>query len=300
MSEKQTFLEKLHTALIERDISESDIAPYLERFDRFYDRMVNDSSNTEEGLLEDVERIADNIAEQVSERYDEINRLAERTLTVDRVKSSMTYETVSDGEEPENDSAANSDSDSPENPDSDSSENSDNRQNIPSESKTDISLREDDEPKNNDTSNRPPEYIDEEPSPTSTTFYILCAASLPITLPLALVGLSFFAAGFIGLAGLILASIALLVIGAAVGTALSLVGVIYGVSQLFTTLPVGLYELGLGIMVASGTVFCCILLYNFAIRLLPVLIRLWGRFFGFALKKLRMLFMFVRRECAKV
>ena len=64
MNEKQQFLEKLRAALLDRDVSESDIQPYIERFDR----------------------IADNIAEQVSECYDEINRLAERTLTVDRVK----------------------------------------------------------------------------------------------------------------------------------------------------------------------------------------------------------------------
>ena len=80
MNEKQQFLEKLRAALLDRDVSESDIQPYIERFDRFYDRMANDPESVQDGLLDDIDRIADNIAEQVSERYDEINRLAERTF----------------------------------------------------------------------------------------------------------------------------------------------------------------------------------------------------------------------------
>ena len=84
MTDKQDFLTKLRAALVERDVAESDIEPYIERFDRFFDRMVQDPEK--DNLLSDVEHIADNIAEQISERYDEMNRLAERTLTVDRVK----------------------------------------------------------------------------------------------------------------------------------------------------------------------------------------------------------------------
>ena len=86
LPDKQEFLEKLRQALIERDISETDIAPYIERFDRFFERMTQDAENDRSDLLSDIDRIADNIADQISERYDEINRLAERTLTVDRVK----------------------------------------------------------------------------------------------------------------------------------------------------------------------------------------------------------------------
>ena len=69
MSEKQLFLDRLRAALVDRDISDSDIQPYIERFDRFYDRMVSDPENTKNGLLDDIDRIADNIAEQVSERF---------------------------------------------------------------------------------------------------------------------------------------------------------------------------------------------------------------------------------------
>ena len=294
MTDKQDFLEKLHAALTERDISENDIAPYLERFDRFYDRMVSDSENATPGLLDDIERIADNIADQVSERYDEINRLAERTLTVDRVKdvSSQIHET--------NERIA-----QPQTPDSTvkaeeavSSEGAGSLQATDTESGADTDSP--DEYYSEPRENRPPEYIDEEPSPSSTIFWVLCAVSLPITLPLALAGIAVFIGVWLGLLALIIGSIALLVCGAAVGTALALVGIIYGISQLFSVVPVGLYELGLGIMVGSAAMFAGILLYNFAIRLLPLVMRLWGRLFRYVCGRLRVLFVFLRKECAKL
>ncbi len=274
MSEKQVFLEKLRAALTERDISENDIAPYLERFDRFYDRMVSDTSNSGEGLLDDIERIADNIAEQVSEKYDDINRLAERTLTVDRVSDAPAK--AQNSAEAEN----NIHSDDTLLPEASNEEAVDEYSEY--------------EPI------RPPEYIDEEPSPSSTTFWILCAVSLPITIPLAALGLALFVGVWLGMAALIIGAVALLIAGAAVGTALSLVGIIYGISQLFSVAPVGLYEIGLGVMIAAAVMFVGILLYNFAIRLLPLLMRFWGRFFKFVCGKLRLLFGFIKKECAKV
>ena len=59
LPDKQEFLEKLRQALIERDISETDIAPYIERFDRFFERMTNDPENDRSDLLSDIDRIAD-------------------------------------------------------------------------------------------------------------------------------------------------------------------------------------------------------------------------------------------------
>ena len=298
MTDKQDFLEKLRAALIERDISETDIAPYLERFDRFYDRMVNDSENATPELLSDIDRIADNIAEQVSERYDEINRLAERTLTVDRVrdqgeKTSQSVSVPEASKAPDElDDAGRAYSAGSSQPDSRAVEKA---------AKTpedDPALSEEYDDKSHE--NRPPEYIDEEPSPSSTIFWVLCAVSLPITLPLALAGVAVFVGVWLGLLGLIIGSIALLVCGAAVGTALALVGIIYGISQLFSVVPVGLYELGLGIMIGSVVMFAGILLYNFAIRLVPLIMRLWGRLFRYVCGRIRVFFGFLRKECAKL
>jgi hypothetical protein len=46
--------------------------------------------------------------------------------------------------------------------------------------------------------------------------------------------------------------------------------------------------------------FVGILIYNVAVRLLPFLMRMVWRLFCFVLKKLRVLFNFLRRECAKL
>lgn len=319
MSEKQLFLDKLRAALIERDISDSDIQPYIERFDRFYDRMVSDPENTKNGLLDDIDRIADNIAEQVSERYDEINRLAERTLTVDRVKdvpdqppqNSVGAEENRSGEQPgrQPETSTSADADNQPKP---GNAHSGAPGNLPADQKnapdsfgnasgTFNEMAEAyDDVFPDGKSNRPPEYIDEEPSPNSTIFWVLFAVSLPLTLPLALIGLAFFAGVWVGFLGLIIGAVALLIGSAAVGTALALVGIIYGISQLFSVVPVGMYELGLGVMIGSATMFVGILLYNFAIRLMPVIMRLWGRFFRFVCAKLRLLFGFLRKECAKL
>ena len=52
-------------------------------------------------------------------------------------------------------------------------------------------------------------------------------------------------------------AIALVIGGAAAGTALSLVGIIYGISQLFSCVPIGLYELGLGVLAGSAAMLVC-------------------------------------------
>ena len=286
MTEKQEFLDKLRAALVDRDISDSDIEPYMERFDRFYDRMINDPAAGNGSLLGDIDRIADNIAEQVSERYDQINRLAERTLTVDRVK---------DQDEPPDETEP----PAPEDVGSDGDQPAGLTRSEPSEPE----LQPDGYPpvgEPPESPSRPPEYIDEEPTPSSTIFWVLFAVSLPLTLPLGLAALALFVIVWAALAAMIIGSIALVIAGAAVGTALALVGIIYGISQLFSSVPVGLYELGLGVLAGSAAMFICILLYNFAVRLLPILIRLVGRLFCYLWGRLRVLFAFLRRECAKL
>ena len=62
------------------------------------------------------------------------------------------------------------------------------------------------------------------------------------------------------------------------GCAISLVGLIYGLLQLFLILPKGLDEIGLGIMVAGFTMIGGILLYNASLRLMPYLLHKWMAF----------------------
>ena len=295
MTDKQSFLNKLTAALYERNISEADIRPYIERFDQFYDRMVNDSAGTG-GALDNVESIADNIASQISDRYDEINRLAERTMTVDAVKvDDVMQEPEIDAEptvttdigeitvmseeyelaEPELASAI-----------------------IPAEELEQLDLEEAveyaDEPV------RLPEYTAEEEIPNSKMFWILFAISLPITFPLFLIFIGAFAAVWLGLAGLVAASVGVLTALVACGAAGSLIGIVYGVIQLVTSVPLGLYEIGIGIITVGAVMFMGILIYNFAVRLVPYAMRLWWRLFLHVLNKLKSLFNFLRKESVKL
>lgn len=131
-------------------------------------------------------------------------------------------------------------------------------------------------------------------------FWIGLFLTLPLTLGLAAVLFGSFAVLFVGLAAMIVALIAVLVVVAACGAGVSLVGIIFGITQLFTFLAAGIYEIGLGIMVAGAVLFVSILLYNIAIRFLPWLISLLGNFLGWLCGKVKTLFFVVRRECYKL
>ncbi|MGN1346728.1 MAG: hypothetical protein ACI4V1_08075 [Eubacteriales bacterium] len=131
-------------------------------------------------------------------------------------------------------------------------------------------------------------------------FWVGLFLTLPITLGLAVVLFGAFAAVFIGLSALIVGLIAVLIAIAACGAGVSLVGIIFGITQLFSFLAAGIYEIGLGIMVAGAVLFVSVLLYNVAIRLLPWLISLVGNLLGWVCGKLKNLFFVVRRECYKL
>jgi uncharacterized membrane protein len=278
MTEKQDFLEKLRAALIEREVSEVDINPYIERFDRFFDRMVNDSANGRDDLLENIDSIADNIAAQISERYDEINRLAERTMTVERIAVKDEADKPSDEEETDSETSQ------PSNHPAETEQ--------PSNQITELS---DDEPVK-----QLPDYIEDESASNSTIFWVLFGVSLPVTIPIALAVLGLFIGVWGALAASIIASIASLIILVAGGTALSLIGIIYGITKLFSVVPIGIYEIGLGVLIGGCVMFGGILFYNFAVRLLPYLIKLVARLFKYLYGQLKVLFVFLRKECAKL
>jgi len=131
-------------------------------------------------------------------------------------------------------------------------------------------------------------------------FWVGLFLTLPLTLGLAAALFGTFAVLFVGLAALIVALIGVLIAVAACGAGVSLVGIVFGITQLFSFLAAGLYEIGLGIMVAGAVLFVSILLYNIAIRFLPWLISLLGNFLGWICGKIKTLFFVVRRECYKL
>ena len=141
------------------------------------------------------------------------------------------------------------------------------------------------------------EYSDEKAGPL---FWVIFLLSLPFAAVIGLAVLALFVVAFAALAALMVAAIAALAVVAAVGTAFVLVALVYGIVQALSVLPVGLYEIGIGITAGAAVLFVSILLYNFAIRLLPFTMKQLGRFFGWTLRSLKMLFIYVKGACAKL
>ena len=124
--------------------------------------------------------------------------------------------------------------------------------------------------------------------------------TLPITLGLLAVILGAFAMLYIGLIVGIIGCIAALIGAAACCGGISLIGIIYGITQLFSNVPAGIYEIGLGVIIAGIAVFVSILLYNVAIRFLPWVMRWLTVFFSFVMGRLKYCFYLARRECYKL
>lgn len=128
-------------------------------------------------------------------------------------------------------------------------------------------------------------------------FRILFAVSLPFVILL-------LAAVAVLLLGITLAVVAMiiflviaLVVEVAVGSIISLIGIIYGISQLFLVLPIGMFELGLGISAVGLTILAGILIYNLAVRFLPFILRQLYRFVGFLRYYIQDLYYYAKGEC---
>jgi hypothetical protein len=119
-------------------------------------------------------------------------------------------------------------------------------------------------------------------------FWVIFFCCMPIIFVLLGAIISVFAILFFGLIALILLLVAALAAAVAIGTAVALIGITYGVIQFFTQggiTAVALYEAGMGILAAGITMLVGVLIYNAAIRFVP-----------FIMKKLRVLLKFVFKK----
>ena len=129
---------------------------------------------------------------------------------------------------------------------------------------------------------------------------MLFILTLPLTaVTLAITGAA-FALAFFMIAVVILISVGALVLITALGTVVSVLGLIFGVSQMMANLPVGLYECGIAICVGSIALFCGILVYNFAVRLMPFIAKELLIFMRFVFRKYRELYIYLKRECVGI
>ncbi len=131
-------------------------------------------------------------------------------------------------------------------------------------------------------------------------FWVTLILTLPITITLIAAVFGIFVTVFALISALIIGCVACLVVGVTGGCALSLIGIIYGITQTFDVPQIGAYEIGLGVMIAGCVMFSSILIYNFAIRLLPFVMKKVGVLFGICVKKLKQLFIYAKGECYKL
>ena len=133
----------------------------------------------------------------------------------------------------------------------------------------------------------------------SPLFWTLFILILPITLPLFLTVCAFFGILYVAVTALIVTFAGAMVAVVACGTALALVGVIYGATQCFKALPIGLFEIGVGIAIGGATMLVSVLLYNVAIRFVPRLYKLVNRFGGWVFGGIGQLYTNLKKECGK-
>lgn len=137
-----------------------------------------------------------------------------------------------------------------------------------------------------------------EPSPEARRKFIIGATLLsPFGALIFLVCMS--VVGVIWLVSVLLIPLllALMLAICVVGIVLSVVGFLYGLSQLFTVKPVGMFEIGLGIIILGATILICTLIYNLAVRVIPKLIRRCWRLVCRTFWLLADLFCYIRGEC---
>lgn len=133
----------------------------------------------------------------------------------------------------------------------------------------------------------------------SALFWVLFVITLPITVPLFITVMSVFGFAYI-LAGLLTGvTFAAIFATALCGAAVTLIGGLYGITQLNTgNLAIGLFELGLSLAIAGGTILLCFIFYLLSIKLFPKLFYLLTRLLRFFLDKLITLIAKLKKECA--
>lgn len=134
-----------------------------------------------------------------------------------------------------------------------------------------------------------------------TAFNALFWALSPLWLVLTVLVYLLLTAMILTFVALIMVFVVALLAVVIAGSALALVGVIYGATQVFSdaTLAIGLYEIGQGIVIGGCTMFGGIVLYNFAVRFFPWLIKQTVHMMGGFARALKRLYYRVKGAMAR-
>lgn len=122
-------------------------------------------------------------------------------------------------------------------------------------------------------------------------------AATPVAALLMIIAVACFTVLYGLVGGLVVVLAAALVLLSASGTALSIVAIIYGITQLSVSKGAGLYEMGIGIVAGGVTLFFGILMYNFIVRLAPFIFKKLLVLLKFVFKKIMLLFHVIKEAC---
>ena len=134
----------------------------------------------------------------------------------------------------------------------------------------------------------------------SPAFTVLLIFAIPIIAALALVATAIYLVFWAALALLLICVVALLIAFVAAGVTVALIGIVYGVIMMIKgNVPVGLFEIGLGVTVGAVVLFIGILVYNFAIRLIPFAMKMLAKLLGFAFTKTKEGLRYIKKLLAR-
>ena len=131
-------------------------------------------------------------------------------------------------------------------------------------------------------------------------FWTIFALTLPLTLLAAVVYFGIFALCVVSVATLIVACFIIVAAIVIAGSLAALIGLIYGVIQMFTSVGIGIYEVGVAIVVSGLAVVLSVLVYLLATRALPYLLKQLIAFTKHTLGQIPGLVDRAREECNKL
>ena len=104
-------------------------------------------------------------------------------------------------------------------------------------------------------------------------FLTIAICLSPVIAVVAVLYFALWGAVFAAEGAIIAALIGAIIAVAASGTLASVFGIIYGIVKLTSQWSEGIFEIGLGIVVAGATLLCGVLIYNLALRFMPWVIK---------------------------
>lgn len=133
----------------------------------------------------------------------------------------------------------------------------------------------------------------------SPLYWTVVILTFPIWFPIFLLISALFGVMYAAVTALIVAVAAVMIGCVALGTGLALIGIIYGVTKCFNTVPIGLFEIGMGIAIGGVTMLVSVLLKYLSMNCMPKLYKLIARLAKLVYGGIGELSIKLKKECGK-